>query len=413
MSDEKKAHRGEFDDLEPLRDVDGLEELDELEELEELDELDELEELAELEELEPIPAAAPAPPPPRPAPIAAPRPAPPPPTPVTPAASREAEPAPPPVAPAASAAPTPPAAVPPVRSTAPDPEPAPAPAPGSDAPQPGSASVATGPVGAPSEPVAAAAPPAPAPAPPAGRPAPGQVRELDRAPILLRKAALILLVGSIVPWGDARNPELSTGLLWGGSIAEKLVLYVAVWFFYQSHVLKHGGQVPSPFGALKPLGLMILAGAVALVGLYWPVTGMFLFPTLGEKILLLLGGFTWIHIYDYERGGKFNPIFPLLFLGAAITGLATIFEVVNDGPPGLLALLVGTIPVTVAGFIAMYTMGVALKQAKTEGDQKKEAALAARRAARADRKPAAGGGESDRPGAGGGSGAVVRRRDRT
>lgn len=366
MSDPRPQRPGEFDDLEPL---------DDLDELEPLAELDELEELVELDELEPIePAPRPAPRAPAPPPPAAKGPTQPPPAPQAPVASP---------APAALAPPTPTAVIP---AAAP-----PAGLVGVPAPGTGDAS-----------PTEAAAPGASG----RGRPVPGQKRDLDKAPILLRKAALLLLVASVIPWGDARNlPVVTTGTLWAGTIAEKAILYAAVWIFLQSHVLKYGGKVPGPLAALKPKGLMGLAGVVALAGMFPLVTGEVLFPTLSEKALLLLAGFTFVHIFDYEHGGKFNPIFPLLFLTPALGGLLAIFRVMADGPPGLAALLLGTVPVTVSGFIAMYTMFVALKQAKIEGDLKKEAALAARKAARGER-PSSGGA----PGAPGG---VVRRRERS
>lgn len=408
MSDEKQSPRGDFDELEPM---DELEELEELAELEEFDELEPAPTpVHSRPPVPPRPEVPPRPPvPPRspvqPPPVAKPTP-PPPPPPVRPTPSPAPTPA---VTPAAAVEPSPPMPTPSAPMVAPTPSPSSA-----DSASTTSASITELDTAsaASNEPAAAGAKSGPGERP--NKMAPGQKRELDTAPILLRKAALILLVGSIVPWGDAANPEvISTGLLWGGTIAEKAVLFLAVWLFYQSHVLKHGGA--SPLAALKPIGLMVLAGLLSIGGMYWWMTGVFLFPTFGEKILLLLGGFTWIHIYDYERGGKFNPIYPLLFLGAAITGLATIFEVVGDGPPGYAALLLGTIPVTIAGFMAMYTMVVSLKQAKIEGDIKKEAMLAARKAARGDRPSASRGpgAAGSGPGSPGASGGIVKRRDRS
>ncbi len=363
MSDPRPQRPGDFDDLEPM---------DELDELEPLAELDELEEFLELDDLDPVEE-------------------PPPPAPPKPAPAPAASPTPPPARPAPPQ--TPPAPV----STTPAVPVTPAAAP--------SAGLAAAATPSATEPSGAADSQAGAPTEPArSRPAAGQRRELDRAPILLRKAALLLLAASLIPWGDAQNLEVvTTGTLWAGTIAEKAILYAAVWIFLQSHVLKYGGQVPGALASLKPKGLMILAGVVSLVGMFPLVTGEVLFPTLSEKALLLLAGFTYVHIFDYEHGGKFNPIFPLLFLTPALGGLLAIFRVMADGPPGLAALLLGTLPVTISGFLAMYTMFVALKQAKLEGDQKKEAALAARKAAR---------GERPSPG-GGAPGGVVRRRERS
>lgn len=245
------------------------------------------------------------------------------------------------------------------------------------------------------------------------REAPSGPRELERAPLLLRKASLVLLAGSVVPWGDAAVADLSTGRLWGGTIAEKLICFLAVWVFHQSHVAKHGGKAHPLVASLakgSAIVPMALSGVLAIVGLLPLVTGEWsLFTTYSEKAFLLLGGFTFVHIYDYEHGGKFNPIFPLLFLAPAIGGFFAIFRVIPDGGPGIAALLLGTLPVTAAGAMAMYTMYVALKQAKIEGDRKRQAQIEARKAARAARRSGGGSGGSGGSGSGVG-GARARRR---
>lgn len=233
----------------------------------------------------------------------------------------------------------------------------------------------------------------------------GARRELEKAPLFLRKAALLLLAGSVVPWGDAVVEELSTGRLWGGTIAEKVVCFLAVWVFYQSHVAKHGGKAHPLVAGLSKGSVAVpvaLSGILAIAGLLPLGTGEWtLFTAYSEKAFLLLGGFTFVHIYDYEHGGKFNPIFPLLFLAPAIGGFFAIFRVVVDGGLGFAALLLGTVPVTAAGALAMYTMYVALKQAKIEGDLKRQAQLEARKAARAARRAKGGGAGGPGDGSGG------------
>ncbi|MAF64741.1 MAG: hypothetical protein CMJ84_03655 [Planctomycetes bacterium] len=212
-----------------------------------------------------------------------------------------------------------------------------------------------------------------------------QKRDLDRAPLVLRKAALVLLAGSILPWG---NPLAS----WGGTVAEKLLCFLAVWLFYQSHILKVGGQVHGlvkNIGRKGPGSVMILAAVVAVIGLIPSATlgaeALTLFKTFTEKAFLLLAGYTFVHIFDYEHGGKFNPMFPLLFCFAAVGGFLSVFTVVpamGEAGPLAFVALIGTVAVTAAGCMAAYTMIVAMKEAKVHGEAKRAAALEARKAAR-------------------------------
>ena len=44
-----------------------------------------------------------------------------------------------------------------------------------------------------------------------------------------------------------------------------------------------------------------------------------------EHATLLLGLATFAHILNYSYGGKFNPVFPLMFLGPAVAGLLNLF----------------------------------------------------------------------------------------
>ncbi|MDP6988102.1 MAG: hypothetical protein QF903_01320 [Planctomycetota bacterium] len=271
----------------------------------------------------------------------------------------------------------------------PPPEPAPEPIPpAAAAPLAPAAAGATAASGGPAAPgrERGDAPPAPE----------GQVqkRDLDQAPLVLRKAALILLAGSILPWG---NPIAS----WGGTIAEKLLCFAAVWLFYQSHVLKVGGPahgLVKSLGRKGPAPVMILAAVIAVIGLIPLATlggeALTLFKTFTEKAFLLLAGYTFVHIFDYEHGGKFNPMFPLLFCFAAVGGFMSIFTVVpamGEAGPLAFVALIGTIAVTAAGCMAAYTMIVAMREAKAHGEAKRAAALEARKAAREARGKRAGG----------------------
>lgn len=235
----------------------------------------------------------------------------------------------------------------------------------------------------------------PAGGPPSGPPA---KRELDRAPLELRKAALVLLAGSIFPWGDPDNVRLF------GGYVEKIICYLAVWIFYQSHVLKyvqtHGGKANGLVTALGKANVkvpMIVAAVVALVGVlpvvtYGAAEGMKLFTLSTEKAFLLLGGYVFVQIYDYEHGGKFNPLFALMFLFPAVGGLMAIIGriIPNLAGPAFVSLI-GAAIVTLAGGIAVHTMVVAMKEAKAHGIQKRAAMQEQRNAARAARKRADGG----------------------
>lgn len=355
----------EFDDLEPLP------KKHELTELEPLDELEPLEELEPLVELEPImeqPKPAPAPQKPEVTPPPAPAPAPP-----------KPEVVPPP-------APTPPAPKPEV--TPPAPQSASAAA----------AAVATGAaaaavVGSSDDDGKARKTQEERDREKAERAAAkkaeldarlGKIdgkRELEAAPIMLRKAAMILLAASLLPFGAKMT---------AGAFAGKLILLCAAYVFHQGHVHKAGEKAPGFIASLAKNGLMpvlALAGLLAIAGFVVPsFIGEYPISSMGEMVALALACFTYTHIFDYEHGGKFNPIYPMLFLGPAIMGLLGILKLSEAEGLTMIAAALGSLGVAIAGFMAVYTMFVAIKQAKIEGDLKKQAAAEARKAAREARR---------------------------
>lgn len=361
----------EFDDLEPLP---KKHELTELEPLDELDALEELEPLAELEplvELEPImeqpkpevtPPPAPAPPAPQPE--------------VAPPSTPKPEVAPPP-------APTPPA---------PKPEVTP-PASVSAAAAAVAAGAATVVAGDGDDDGKARKTQEERDREKAERAAAkkaeldarlGKIdgkRELEAAPIMLRKAALILLAASLLPFGAKMT---------AGAFVGKLILLCAAYVFHQGHVHKAGEKAPGFIASLAKNGLvpvLALAGLIAIAGFVVPgLIGEFPISSMGEMVALALACFTYTHIFDYEHGGKFNPIYPMLFLGPAIMGLLGILKLSEAEGLTLIAAALGSLGVAIAGFMAVYTMFVAIKQAKIEGDLKKQAAAEARKAARESRR---------------------------
>lgn len=230
----------------------------------------------------------------------------------------------------------------------------------------------------------------------------GQKRELDQAPLVLRKASVVMGAAAIIPF--ATGPME----LWPTIFLGKALILLGGWIFYQSHVHNHGGQVPGFIASLSKGGaktVYAVFGVLALVGLWnfgdvvsvgneygFDGTAKTL-TTLGiiaEKLILLLCLFTYTHIYDYEHGGKFNPIFPLMYLGGAIGGLGAIVKDIAPPPgtsldPNYIAAL-GAVGVCVGGCMAMWTMWLAMKEAKEQGEKKKAAQVEARKAAREARR---------------------------
>jgi hypothetical protein len=302
---------------------------------------------------------------------------------------------------ALEALPEEPAAPAPEPATAPEPKPAPAPRPSAT------------PMAA--EPAKAGAAPVPPPAP-AGRarrarsageeearprpkksnwerwPGPGEKpsRDMEQAPTILRKAALGLMVGCLLPWGGVTEA-------WIGNAGEKLLVIGGLFLWHQAHLLRDGAKVSgitASLGKSSFAPLFALAGLLGLLGflpvLSWSVTFSDLANNSGpfaEKGFLILAGLTWTHIYDYEHGGKFNPMFPLMFLAPAIAGLMALLKVFS-GDIGIGAILggLGAVPVSGAGWMAAYTMYVALKEAKAHGEAKRAQQAEARKAARAARR---------------------------
>jgi hypothetical protein len=361
----------EFDDLEPLPKKHELTELEPLDELEPLEELEPLAELEPLVELEPI-AEESKPVPPKPE--------------VTPPAPKPEVKPPPAPAPAAPKPEVEPPATP--APSTPQPEVKPPTPPSTGAKPAAAAAVAT--AGDASKPrksqeerdrekaERAAAKKAELDA------RLGKIegkRELEAAPLMLRKASLILLAASLLPFGSVMT---------AGAFVGKLILLCAAFVFHQGHVHKAGEKAAGFIPPLAKNGLMpvlALSGLLAIAAFVVPnFIGEFPISSMGEMVALALACFTFTHIFDYEHGGKFNPIYPMLFLGPAIMGLLGILKLSEASGLTMMAAALGSLGVAIAGFMAVYTMFVAIKQAKIEGDLKKQAATEARKAAREARR---------------------------
>jgi hypothetical protein len=216
--------------------------------------------------------------------------------------------------------------------------------------------------------------------------APKPKREMEQAPLELRKAGLVLFVSALLPWLALGGFDLN--VIWG-----KLTVLVGAAFLYYGVLARHGDPAPGLFRSLSAsnaklpgwigMGLMAvgLVSTVVLVGVN--KGGL---SAAVEVAAVAVGATLWVQILDYEKGERFNPvmglILPLLALAAAgrLAFIAREFDV--------LALL-GSLGVLAAGVMAGKTMVKAMKEAKAHGEAKKRAAMEQRKLERAAKKPAA------------------------
>lgn len=206
----------------------------------------------------------------------------------------------------------------------------------------------------------------------------GGPRELEAAPLMLRKAALILAVASLLPWLKPGGFDVMV-------LASKAVVLLGAGLFYWGILAAHGENAP---GFVKALGKSNPAVpewiAMAIMGIgVAPLIDSWHFGALVEKGSLAVGLLVWLQVLSYEMGGKFNPvgglIIPLIGI-AALGRIATVFKEFD------VLALIGSLGVLAAGGMAGYTMVVAMKEAKAHGEAKKKAALEERKRARAAAK---------------------------
>ena len=238
----------------------------------------------------------------------------------------------------------------------------------------------------------------------------GGKRELEETPIILRKTSKMLLFGALLPYFTATQYAAAVGTAPEGAVADpfpwkqliiaKIIVLVGAWILQECAEAKAGTKPNSKLAgiasahALAPAilaGLVWIGAIVYLFGAPIPlVDGRSAFRLgaehIAELLTLILATATFTHIFAYEHGGKFNPIFPLMFLGPGLAGLLNMFSIgaVMGGSAsgmGMLGIL-GSVLCAAGGCMAMYAMYVAMKQAKEEGDRKREELRMARKAAR-------------------------------
>ena len=210
---------------------------------------------------------------------------------------------------------------------------------------------------------------------PATEAAPTGPRELERAPMMLRKAAIVLIAAALFPWLTPGGWVLNT-------ILGKLVVLAGGYVMWAQVLHSHDEKVPGVFakiGAMHEKALTILASVLMLVGVVLPMLLGERGETLVENLAIAIGVVTFCQVGAYEKGGKFNPMFgliiPLLGLGA-VGRLATMFANFD------IFVLIGAGGVTAASGIAGYTMVIAMKEAKAHGEARKKAQVEARKQAR-------------------------------
>lgn len=236
-------------------------------------------------------------------------------------------------------------------------------------------------------------------------------RELETAPLLLQKASRLLIVGALFPFytgvqyaSQAAFPvgDTTQGFDWATWGVAKLMVLLGGRIAIECAAVR-GGKAKSPLaglakahdmaGSLVALVLFIAAGVwvfqssgVNVQRVTGDVSEVFHLAAIAEIGVLALGLYTLAHIIGYIGGGKFNPIFPLMFLGPAIAGLLNLVAAINVfGNPyvGLGVLgLIGSVIVGAAGCYAMFIMWKSIQEAQEHGKRRQEEIRAARKAER-------------------------------
>jgi hypothetical protein len=242
----------------------------------------------------------------------------------------------------------------------------------------------------------------------------GQKRDLEEAPLQLRKASKILFFAGLLPMAGVRVTEFAGGQFpWAATYIAKAIALVGMWLFYQGYVATHQGESKiaalDKFAKAHHLVMPIVATVISLVAFwflvsapgfegatFWAQSSSFV-----EVGTLILASVTFCHIFGYEHGGKFNPIFPLMFLGPGVGGVFALFigfknlaDTTGSAKAAAAGGLLGQVIAAVGGLMAMWIMYKAMKQAKVEGDLKRVAAREARAAARASSGSGDGGGRA-------------------
>ncbi|HPF14114.1 MAG: hypothetical protein H6829_03460 [Planctomycetes bacterium] len=241
-------------------------------------------------------------------------------------------------------------------------------------------------------------------------------RELETAPLMLRKASYILLAGALLPFFSglmyAANAKHEVGDLtqafdWKTLIIAKALVLLGGWVLYECVQVRAGTKPKSVLAGLAKVhsmaglgvALLLWIGALVFVflspGVYVETTAgvtkeYFKFGAVAEVMTLMLALYSIAHIFEYEHGGKFNPMFPLLMIGPGLAGILNLLGSFSafSNPSKMLGViaLAGGIIVAAGGGLAIYTMYMSFKEAKVQGELKKAAMREHRMAERAGKR---------------------------
>jgi hypothetical protein len=243
-------------------------------------------------------------------------------------------------------------------------------------------------------------------------------REMEQAPLMLRKASWILVVGALFPFFSAlryaaaatnKVGDLTHAFDWKSWALIKVLVIAGGWIAYECSMFRSGDKPKSILaglaGAHAKAGVGVASlfwiGAIVLLfmgsGVYVEVAPgqtkeVFQLGMVAEILTLMLGMYAIEHIHGYEHGGNFNPLVPLLMLGPGIAGILNLlssFAAFNNPHSALGALgLIGSVIVAAGGIFAIKIMVDSMKEAKVQGEIKKAAMREARKAEREAKRTA-------------------------
>ncbi len=246
-----------------------------------------------------------------------------------------------------------------------------------------------------------------------------QKRELEQAPLMLRKASWILVIGALFPFFSAlrysaaainKVGELTNAFDWKTWAIVKVLVVAGGWVAYECSLARSGDK---PKSILMGLGKAHAKAGIGVASLLWIGAIVLLFMGSGvyveispsktaevfqigmvaEIMTLMLGMYAIEHIHGYEHGGKFNPLVPLLMVGPGIAGVLNLLisskAAFSNPHSGLGAIgLIGSVIVAAGGIFAIKIMIDSMKEAKVQGEIKKAAMREARKAERAAKRTA-------------------------
>ncbi|MCP5023856.1 MAG: hypothetical protein GY930_19085 [bacterium] len=245
-----------------------------------------------------------------------------------------------------------------------------------------------------------------------------QKRELEQAPLMLRKASWILVAGAMFPFFTALQYASAAVHKAGGDTQSfdwktwaiiKVLVVIGGWVAYESSLARSGDK---PKSVLMGLGKAHAKAGVGVAAIFWigalvflfmgdgvsvvngegKLTQVFTWGMAAEVLTLMLGMYAIEHIHGYEHGGKFNPLVPLLMLGPGIAGVMNLlwsFSAFDNPHIKLGAIgLIGSVIVAAGGIFAIKIMIDSMKEAKVQGEIKKAAMREARKAERAAKRTA-------------------------